>query len=319
MTTALVPIAQTAIALNEDPASRLFSAWIASQTANTRQAYAKDIASFAAYLGAPSAAAAMRRLVSTDPGDGNGLLLDYRTYMSGEGLSTATINRRLSAIRSAVKLARTLGHTNWKPEIAGLKAQSFRDTRGPGLEGTRELISIALTDGNRAVAARDAAFIRLMFDLALRRGECVGLDIEDIDLAGRRIWILGKGRTQKEARTLPDKTAAALTAWIEARRVHVSDEQRAVFVSLSGRGGGQRITGRSVHRIIASIGDLAGIKTRPHGLRHASITAALDINNGDVRAAQQHARHANPQTTMKYDDNRRDIAGSVAHGISALV
>lgn len=319
MTTALVPIAQTAIALNEDPASRLFSAWIASQTANTRQAYTKDIASFAAFVGEPTAAHAMRRLLSVAPGDGNAMLLDYRTHMTGEGLSPTTVNRRLSAIRSAVRLARTLGHTLWTPEIAGLKAQAFRDTRGPGLDGTRELISIALTDTNRSVATRDTAFIRLMFDLALRRGECVSLDLEDVDLAGKRIWVLGKGRTQKEARTLPDKTAAALAAWIEARRAHVSAEQKAVFVSLSGRGRGQRITGRSVHRIIAAIGDLAGIKTRPHGLRHASITAALDLNNGDVRAAQQHARHANPQTTMIYDDNRRDLAGSVAHGIAALV
>jgi hypothetical protein len=31
----------------------------------------------------------------------------------------------------------------------------------------------------------------------------------------------------------------------------------------------------------------------------------------DVRAVQQHARHANPQTTMRYDDNRRDLAGKV--------
>ena len=51
---------------------------------------------------------------------------------------------------------------------------------------------------------------------------------------------------------------------------------------------------------------------RPHGLRHASIAAALDTSNGDVRAAQAHARHANRQTTMRYDDNRQDLAGKVA-------
>jgi integrase len=46
--------------------------------------------------------------------------------------------------------------------------------------------------------------------------------------------------------------------------------------------------------------------------RHASITAALYTSNGDVRAAQAHARHANSQTTMRYDDNRQDLAGQVA-------
>jgi hypothetical protein len=51
-------------------------------------------------------------------------------------------------------------------------------------------------------------------------------------------------------------------------------------------------------------------------LRHASITAALDTSNGDVRAAQAHARHASPQTTMRYDDNRQDLAGKVAASLA---
>jgi len=54
-------------------------------------------------------------------------------------------------------------------------------------------------------------------------------------------------------------------------------------------------------------------------LRHASITAALDTSNGDVRAAQAHARHANPQTTMRYDDNRQDLAGKVAAGLAEVL
>ena len=72
------------------------------------------------------------------------------------------------------------------------------------------------------------------------------------------------------------------------------------------------MTGHGLCRVIRSLGDLPGIRARPHGLRHASITAALDSSNGDVRAAQVHARHSNPQTTMRYDDNRPDLAGKVA-------
>ena len=71
--------------------------------------------------------------------------------------------------------------------------------------------------------------------------------------------------------------------------------------------------------MIAGVGDDVGIKTRPDGLRHTSITAALDLSNGDERAAQQHARHPNPQTMIKYDDNRRDLAGDVANGIAELL
>lgn len=306
-------------ASSETPAARLYRAFLESQTANTRAAYARDVEAFAVFIGEPDAASAMTRLLSLSGGEGNALLLDYRTRMTTESLTPATINRRLSAIRSAVKLGRTLGMTNWTPEIAGLKAQTYRDTKGPGVAGTRALIDMALTNDHHAIGLRDVAFIRLMFDLGLRRGECVALDLEDIDRDGRRIWILGKGRKQKEARTLPEKTLAALDAWLSARAAYANPDEAAVFINLTRAKSGRRITGRGVHWIVSEIGRDAGIKTRPHGLRHASITAALDVNNGDVRAAQQHARHANPQTTMRYDDNRRDIAGMVADGLANLV
>lgn len=306
-------------ALAESPAERLYRAFLESQTTNTRAAYAKDMEFFAAFLGEPSATSAMSRLLALSGGEGNALLLDYRTHMVDAKLAPSTINRRLSAIRSAAKLARTIGFSNWDPEVAGLKAQAYRDTTGPGLEGTRTMIEIALTNTHPGIAVRDVALIRLMFDLALRRGECVSLDLEDIDLAGKRIWILGKGRKQKEARTLPERTAAALTAWLGERAKYAAPAQQAVFISLSGNSKGRRITGRGVHWVIAGVGADSGYKTRPHGLRHASITAALDVNNGDVRAAQQHARHANPQTTMNYDDNRRDLAGRVADSVASLI
>jgi integrase/recombinase XerC len=193
--------------------------------------------------------------------------------------------------------------------------QVYRDTAGPGLDGTRAMLAKARSQ-DRIKAARDAALIRLMFDLGLRRGEVCHLDLEDIDAANHRLWIKGKGRSQKEHRTLPPVTLACLNDWLALRSEAAIQTETALFIGLSGRTHGQRLTGRGLHHVIAGIGAQAGLKTRPHGLRHASITAALDMNNGDVRAAQLHARHADPQTTMRYDDNRRDLAGRVAQSLA---
>jgi integrase/recombinase XerC len=234
------------------------------------------------------------------------------------GLTPATINRRLAAIRSALKLARTLGLTAWAPEIRGLKVEAYRDTTGPGVAGTRAMLVEARTQAPLK-AARDVALIRLMFDLGLRRGEVTGLDLEDLEVSERRLWIRGKGRAQKEARTLPETTLASLTIWTEIRCQVVSSTEQAMFVGLAGRARGRRLTGRGLHHVIAELGAAVGLRTRPHGLRHASITAALDANNGDVRAVQLHARHADPQTTMRYDDNRQDLAGRVATSLANVL
>jgi integrase/recombinase XerC len=132
----------------------------------------------------------------------------------------------------------------------------------------------------------------------------------------RRLWVLGKGRAQKEGRTLPVPTLEAINHWLALRCTVAREAETALFVNTCHLKPGRRITGHGLYRVIRSLGDHAGVRARPHGLRHASITAARDTSNGDVRAVQAHARHANPQTTMRYDDNRQDLAGKVATGLA---
>ena len=297
---------------------RLIEAFLSGKTQNTRDAYARDMTFFAAFIGADKAGDAIAQLLGLPHGEANGLLLGYRSHMIEQGLTPATVNRRLSAVRAAVRLARTLGFTSWAPEVDSMKVQSYRDTAGPGLDGTRTMLARARAQ-DAVKAARDVAIIRLMFDLGLRRGEVAGLDVADIDAAGRRVWIMGKGRSQKESRTLPEPTFAALSDWLAVRPQAVANDVAAVFVGLSGPKHGARITGRGLYEVITALGRSVGIKTRPHGLRHASITAALDAHNGDVRAVQQHARHSKPETTMRYDDNRKDLAGRIANSLAATL
>jgi site-specific recombinase XerC len=49
----------------------------------------------------------------------------------------------------------------------------------------------------------------LLYDLALRRGEVVALDVEDLEMVGDPprpgcVWVMGKGRGDKQRLTLPD-------------------------------------------------------------------------------------------------------------------
>ena len=209
----------------------LYTAFLAGRSPNTREAYDRDVRLFASYLGEADAKAALARVLTLPHGEANGVLLAFKAAMIDSGLTPATINRRLAAVKAAVKLGRTLGLTHWVPEINRVKSQSFRDTLGPGLAGTRSMLTAALSQG-AAAAARDGAIIRLFFDLALRRAEVVNMDVADVDISGRRVWFTGKGRTQKEYKTLPEKTLAALSGWLAVRASVVNPEQTALFVAL---------------------------------------------------------------------------------------
>ena len=135
---------------------------------------------------------------------------------ANDGAAPATINRRLAALRSLVKLARTLGLIPWVLEVDGLRTEAYRDTRGPGQAGFRKLLE-TLAGRSDGKAVRDRALLRLLYDLGLRRAEVVGLDVDDLDLAAGRIAVLGKGRTQKVALSLPRATHEALAAWLAVR------------------------------------------------------------------------------------------------------
>jgi hypothetical protein len=105
--------------------------------------------------------------------------------------------------------------------------------------------------------------------------------------------------------------ARLLRAWLTKR----SKKPGPLFVRV-GKGdrilSGKRLSGDGIHKILGTMGDKLGGVIRPHGLRHAAITAALEETNGNVRATREFSGHASVEVLMKYDDNRKDIGGEVA-------
>jgi len=131
-------------------------------------------------------------------------------------LSANTINRRLTALRSLIKLGRTLGLVSWTIEVQSVKADPYRDTRGPGRAGFRDMLE-ALAKRRDRKSMRDRAILRCLFDLGLRRAEALHLDLEDLDREAGTVAVLGKGRSEKAKLTLPLETRNALEAWIAVR------------------------------------------------------------------------------------------------------
>jgi integrase/recombinase XerC len=285
----------------------LAAAFLAARSAQTLRAYQGDLEDFARFMGTVDMNEALNLLVGRTHGEANGLALAYKADLLSRKLSAATINRRLAALRSVVKLGRTLGLVSWTLEVDGLDSEPYRDTAGPGRDGVRRLLE-KLDTRVDAKAARDRALVHLLFDLALRRAEVVGLDLEDVDLDAGTVKVLGKGRTGKVSITLPEPTKKALAGWISFRGL----EAGPLFTTFDRGDRGKRLTGTGLYVVVKELGLATGQKTRPHGLRHAAITAALDATGGNVRAVQKFSRHRDLRVLNTYDDNRADLAGDVA-------
>jgi len=187
---------------NWQPITReyVIEAFLNGQKESTLTAYRQDIADFADFIGVTDREA-VETFLASGPGNANLTALNYRSYLLTKGLQPTTINRRLATLRSLTKFARLAGWVVWKLEIPGLKARSYRDTSGPGSSAYRKMLS-RVDDKDSRKAIRDRAILRLLHDLALRRGELVALDMADADLSTGTVQVLGKGRLQKEKLTL---------------------------------------------------------------------------------------------------------------------
>lgn len=294
------------------PAERLVRAFLAGRNPETLRAYGNDLGDFAAFVGAPDVNAAADLLLKRGHGEGNELALAYRSHLVEKKLAAATINRRLAALRSLVKLGRTLGVVPWTLEVANAKAQPYRDTKGPGRLGFVALLA-ELRGRTDAKAKRDRVILRLLYERALRSIEVRRLDLADADLEAGVLQILGKGRSAKEPVTLAPPTVAALREWIAVR----GQEAGPLFVNLDHAHKRQRLSSTAVYDVVRQLGEAAGIRARPHGLRHAAITEALDRGT-DVRAVQRFSRHRDLRILLVYDDNRADLGGEVTKAIAEV-
>lgn len=277
--------------------------FLESHRPTTMAAYRRDLEDFATFCG-QATEQAVAELLALSAGEANRRVLSYRVHLRQRQLSPATINRRLAALRSLSKLARLLGHTGWTLEVGNLASEAYRDTRGPGRESVQSLLSASEKN------PRDLAILRLLYDLGLRRAEVCALDLADWE--GGRLWVLGKGRLEKLPLELPQITRQALADWVAVR----GSAPGPLFTSAdrSGKGDG-RLTGRSVHRIVAGYATALGITARPHGLRHTAITEACKAAAAagiGIEEVLDFSRHKSLSVLMRYRDRERNVQGKLA-------
>lgn len=286
----------------------------------TRRAYRQDVAAFFGWNGRKADVESIRWLCSLDAGQLALMLTQWKVSLM-ESCSTATVNRRLSAVRSLLRVARRLGATC--PDPTGLvdseKVEAYRDTVSTGMSDAVRLLSAC--DRSTLRGLRDYALLRLFISTGIRRAEALMVNVKHLD--GSRLWVIAKGKTDRQSITLPQATVTAIDAYLDARKttgeqitqdspLWLNDTPVVRYRGqLSLRGWNDILERLSVQTL--------GRRVHPHALRHCAITAALDATGGDIRMVQRFSRHADVRTLQRYDDNRQDMAGTAARLLSDLL
>ena len=292
-----------------------------TRSPNTKRAYEKDIKDFFLLVaGCLPSQDLVLEFLQLEQHHAVALVLKYKAHLIKKELSEATVNRRLSAIKSLASMGRKLGLCNYTLEdIKGEKIESYRDTSGISPKDYAKVL--ALIDRDTRSGKRDYAILRLLWDNALRRSEVCNLNVGDFNAQMGTLSILGKGKgTQKETVDLSRKTVEAIVDWLIASG-RASLRKKPLFMVLAYNGNGKRLSGEAIRRLVSGLCKKAGITKQmsPHRVRHSSITTVLDNNNGNYRATQRFSRHSKPDTVIKYDDNRQKLQKKMTDIIADLV
>jgi integrase/recombinase XerC len=220
----------------------------------------------------------------------------YAAERRRQGRKSRTIQRELSSIRSFFQFLIKHGLVERNPA---------REVRAPRADKPlpktcdAEAIDrlLRLRDPSDGLQVRDNAIFELIYSSGLRLAELVAIDIDDIDLAQRRLVVTGKGG---KSRQLPvgSKAAAAIKRWLGMRREYCRGaDEPALFLSRRGT----RISRRNVQSRLDLLIRRQAMEQRmsPHMLRHSFATHLLE-SSSDLRAVQELLGHVNIATTQIY-------------------
>jgi len=171
------------------------------------------------------------------------------------------------------------------PRVSVSEAQAARLMEGPRSD----------TDAGQ----RDRAILETLYGLGLRRGECVRLDLTDVDLSAGTLLVRdGKGRKDRLL-PVPGRAAAALGVYLRDVRPRLVRDPREGALFLTAWWG-KRLSEVSLSFLLRRHAAAVGIaKIHPHALRHACATHLLR-GGADVRHVQAILGHKKLETTGLY-------------------
>ncbi len=231
-------------------------------------------------------------------------ILSYKFWLDTKGLSSYTkaiyiivIRRFFSWLHDSDFLKENIAR-----KIKGIKRYAkSHQKESLSIESLKKLL--ASIDCSNMQGKRDYALINLLVRTGLRLKEVVSANLDDMyEQRGEMLlWIHGKGRSSKdEFVLLTPQTLTSLHEYLQSREI--KSEKDPLFVSLSDRNYGKRLTMFSLSRLIKKRLRAAGFDSKritAHSLRHTFGVLSMQAG-ASLYEVQLAMRHTAPTTTQLY-------------------
>ena len=244
----------------------------------------------------------------------------YRDDLIEKEYASASINRKLVAIRSFIKWAMAQKLIDHNP-LDVVKLPKV-ETEAPTIafEDYEVVEMINSPDTKTQTGAMHRLTMYLLFSLGLRRSELVNIKLKDIyqERGHYVLKIHGKGQKLRHLPLGPDvqteiqnylNTLSNLDLKLELDDYLIQNKSKTKNT--------KPLNGSSVYRIIEKYAKECGIhkKVSPHSCRATAISHLLDTQKTPIRDVAIFAGHSKITTTERYDKRREGLDNSAAYDI----
>ncbi len=298
-----------------------------SPSRDTRSNYARDLTQFLRFAGIDECRPEL--LAAVRPHQVAG----WRDHLQAEGLTNASIRRKMTALRSLFSYLQTYGFVGANPAHSDFVA-------APAVPRTGKTVALTPADCRRLLdapaitvrdeksgqeitlpsAIRDRAILAMLAYTGCRVSELTGLKVggyqEDRGVKVQEIH--GKGKKERLVPLHPE-AVERLEAWLDLAGIR-QDKTGPLFRPLkSARGRGRdgfaarKMSQRAVQKLVDGYVGRLGLdpNVSVHSLRVTALTTARE-RGSDIIELQAFAGHADPRTTLTYIRSRDALSDSPA-------
>lgn len=252
---------------------------------------------------------------------------DIKSYkaMLLDTYKTCTAASYLSAVRNFYAFLAAEGYA--KDITLKIKNPSSRELHKKDALSTEQVKQVLEAMPRETLGQkRDYAIILLLVHTGLRTIEIERADVEDLraNMGANVLYVWGKGRDGKDQYVkITSSVMAAIKDYLAAREAVEGKlkDTDPLFISVSRRDFGGRISARSVSRICKETLRAAGYddpRLTAHSFRHTAVSLSL-LAGASIRDAQQMARHGSPVTTERYAHDLRRLEDAAEDKIEELL